>query len=68
MKVAMWDSLRIGEAVRIFRGHNVPMKTGLVADKVHEQPGIYTVLVKVGRNGNKPLLVYVDIENIRRTS
>lgn len=67
MKKPEWNRLAIGDAVWIFKGCDRPMKPGRVADKVHEQSGIYTVLVNIAKNGRKPSYIYVSLEHIRRS-
>lgn len=65
MNAEEWELLSIGEAVRI-HSEGEPDRSGIVADKLTNRMGIYTVLVEIGRSGKKPLLQYFDLSRIRR--
>lgn len=59
-----FNKLKIGDRVLICDGAGSPLKTGVVMDKVHELPGVQTVLVNIG-GGAQRCFRYVSIHRLR---
>lgn len=66
MTIEEWKSLSIGDPVTIMGSRDSPPINGSLADKIHESAHAYTLLIKVGQAGKRPLLRFVGHRMVRK--